>query len=77
MISPCQRPAPAEAAQVPRIAEDEEQEEEPEVESVLRRKFDVSGPNLKQELQLLVKEDPDAEAALEPLATLLATPMND
>ncbi len=28
------------------------------MESTLRRKFDASGPNLKQELQLLVKEDP-------------------
>ena len=59
-------PAPAaEAAEMPRIAEEpEEEEEQPEVEKVLRRKFDAGGPNLKQELQLLVKEDPDAAAAI-------------
>lgn len=61
-------PAPvpaAEAVEAPRIAVVEEEEtEEPEVEHVLRRKFDAGGPNLKQELQLLVKEDPDAAAAI-------------
>jgi flagellar M-ring protein FliF len=57
-------PAPAsDAVQAPRLAEIED-EEEPAVETVLRRKFDASGPNLKQELQLLVKEDPDAAAAI-------------
>jgi flagellar M-ring protein FliF len=55
----------AERAESPRLAvHEEEEEEEPPVESVLRRKFDASGPNLKQELQLLVKEDPDAAAAI-------------
>ena len=59
-------PAPAaEAVNTPRIAAmEEEEEEEPAVETVLRKKFDVGGPNLKQELQLLVKEDPDAAAAI-------------
>ncbi|MBC7856616.1 MAG: hypothetical protein IAF94_24570 [Pirellulaceae bacterium] len=58
-------PAPAaETVETPRIAEEEEEEEEPQVAHVLRRKFDASGPNLKQELQLLVKEDPDAAAAI-------------
>lgn len=57
-------PAPvSDAVQAPRLAEVED-EEEPAVETVLRRKFDASGPNLKQELQLLVKEDPDAAAAI-------------
>lgn len=59
-------PAPsAEAVEAPRLAAiDEEEEEEPQVETVLRRKFDSGGPNLKNELQLLVKEDPDAAAAI-------------
>ena len=59
-------PAPtAEAVDGPRLAvTEEEEEEEQAVESTLRRKFDASGPNLKQELQLLVKEDPDAAAAI-------------
>ena len=59
-------PAPVPAAiEAPRLAEvDEEEEEEPEVETVLRKKFASGGPNLKQELQLLVKEDPDAAAAI-------------
>ena len=60
-------PAPASAAETvetPRIAAVEEEEEEPPVESVLRKKFAAGGPNLKQELQLLVKEDPDAAAAI-------------
>jgi len=61
-------PAPvpaAEAVDGPRLAvTEEEEEEEPVVESTLRRKFDATGPNLKQELQLLVKEDPDAAAAI-------------
>lgn len=57
-------PTPA-AAQVeaPRVSEEDDEEEE-QVETVLRRKFDVSGPNLKAELQLLVKEDPDAAVAI-------------
>ena len=57
----------AEAVAAPRLAaqevEEEEAEEQP-VETVLRRKFDSGGPNLKHELQLLVKEDPDAAAAI-------------
>ncbi|MCE9524998.1 MAG: hypothetical protein K8R36_02975 [Planctomycetales bacterium] len=59
-------PAPAAAAvEAPRLAAvEEEEEEEPQVETVLRRKFDSGGPNLKNELQLLVKEDPDAAAAI-------------
>lgn len=59
-------PVPAaETVESPRIAADEDEEdEEPQVASVLRRKFGTSGPNLKQELQLLVKEDPDAAAAI-------------
>jgi flagellar M-ring protein FliF len=64
--APAPGPARAdEAAEGPRLAVTEEDEEdEPAVESTLRRKFDASGPNLKQELQLLVKEDPDAAAAI-------------
>ncbi len=63
--APAPAPAP-EAVEAPRLAvhEEEEEEEEPEVETVLRKRFDASGPNLKQELQLLVKEDPDAAAAI-------------
>lgn len=59
-------PSPAtEEVNTPRIAAvEEEEEEEPAVETVLRKKFDAGGPNLKQELQLLVKEDPDAAAAI-------------
>ena len=56
-------PAPVAAVEAPRLVEEEEHEEE-EVETVLRRKFDVSGPNLKQELQMLVKEDPDAAVSI-------------
>ncbi len=41
---------------------DEETDEQPE--KMLRRRFELSGPNLKQELQELVKEDPDAAATI-------------
>ena len=59
--------AEAAAVEMPRLhVADEEAEEEAdaEPEKVLRRRFDVSGPNLKQELQELVKEDPDAAATI-------------
>jgi len=52
------------AVDEPRLVDEESEETEEQVESVLRRKFDMSGPNLKQELQLLVKEDPDAAASI-------------
>lgn len=61
-------PAPAaatEAAETPRLhVEEEEEESASEPEKVLRRKFEMGGPNLKQELQELVKEDPDAAATI-------------
>jgi flagellar M-ring protein FliF len=43
---------------------EEEEEIDAEHEKVLRRRFEISGPNLKQELQELVKEDPDAAATI-------------
>lgn len=61
--------APARAAdesvEHPRLRLEEEEEElDAEPEKVLRRRFEMSGPNLKQELQELVKEDPDAAATI-------------
>ena len=50
---------------MPRLhVEEEEPDEDAEPEKVLRRKFEMSGPNLKQELHELVKEDPDAAATI-------------
>ena len=53
-------------AAMPRLHVEEEVESEDEAEpaKVLRRRFEMSGPNLKQELQELVKEDPDAAATI-------------
>jgi len=39
-------------------------EEEPEATKVLRRRFAASGPDLKSELQEIVKENPDAAATI-------------
>jgi flagellar M-ring protein FliF len=49
--------APRQAATTPEPAEDE-----PEPAAVLRKRFMTSGPDLKAELQELVKENPDAAA---------------
>jgi flagellar M-ring protein FliF len=55
----------ATAVEVPRLHVEEEETEDPQDQpKVLRRKFEMSGPNLKQELQDLVKEDPDAAATI-------------
>jgi flagellar M-ring protein FliF len=55
----------AEAFDAPRLHEEPEEEEEPgQPEKMLRRRFEMTGPDLKQELQELVKEDPDAAATI-------------
>ncbi|HUE71339.1 MAG TPA: hypothetical protein VMP01_10685 [Pirellulaceae bacterium] len=54
-----------EAFQRPRLHVETDEDEEPaEPEKMLRRRFEMTGPNLKQELQELVKEDPDAAATI-------------
>jgi flagellar M-ring protein FliF len=57
--------ADADAVEMPRLrAEEEYEEEDAERELVLRRRSESSGPNLKQELEELVKDDPDAAATI-------------
>jgi flagellar M-ring protein FliF len=61
-------PAPAAASSgpsQPRLAVMEQAvDEEPEPVKVLKTRFQTSGPDLKNELQEIVKENPDAAAAI-------------
>lgn len=67
--SPAVLPRPAaahaESHMGPRLAvmeSDTESTEEAEPEKVLKRRFQTSGPDLRAELQEIVKENPDAAA---------------
>jgi flagellar M-ring protein FliF len=61
-------PAPAAAAASAAAHHDEpaaeEAEEEPQTVKMLSRAFSGGGPNLKEELQSLVKENPDVAASV-------------
>jgi flagellar M-ring protein FliF len=60
--SPAPAPAASAAARGPRLAPPPDEEEEVEPAVALRKRFQSSGPDLKAELQDLVKENPDAAA---------------
>src|SRR5690606_1796983 len=53
-------PAPAaQAAAAESASREDEEEETPELATTVKRRFQTTGPNLRMELQELVKEDPD------------------
>lgn len=62
--APAPAAAPAAELAIAEEPQENEVEEEEEAATVLRRKFATGGPNLKQELHLLVKENPDAAASI-------------
>jgi flagellar M-ring protein FliF len=66
--APAPSPAPASEAETTAAAAaaaaSEEAAEEPQTVKLPRRKFSSTGPNLRDELREIVKEDPDAAATV-------------